>query len=285
MQTRASVSLELAGILMRVHADVALSPNLVRLKTAWGSCIVDSINRAPDTEIFAFLDHERGEATVRTDEWVEQGEFAPEKGHFAIERALYAELDRLLPAECQMLHAGAVMHGERGFLFVGPSGAGKSSLCLAAVRDGAHYLADDIVTTNGREIFGVARAIQFEPPKTTTPFPVWLESSALDFSTYGHLTQDDNTEGDDCTTPLYIPGKERTLPQASARAFATVVLERGAETHLNQVSRVEGLVELVGASFRRNRAVDLGPLLSRGAYRLVWRDPHEAWYKLSRIFP
>ena len=72
----------------------------------------------------------------------------------------------------------------------GPSGAGKSSLCLAAVRRGARYLSDDILTTNGREVLGVARSIQFDPPNLDAPFPAWLTAAGLDFHTYGHLSDE-----------------------------------------------------------------------------------------------
>jgi hypothetical protein len=288
MQTEATLSLDLAGLLMRIHADSALHASLARLETAWGSCVVPSIDRTPDTEIFAAIDEQTGEPMVWAGAFSERGEFSVSEGHFAIERALYAELVRLLSTERQLLHAGAVVSAEGGFLFVGPSGAGKSSLCLAAVQKGARYLADDLLTTDGDEVRGVARAIQFEPKRVGTPFPLWLTHAALDFTTYGRPVEEKDTEsrrtqGDENTTPLFVPGRGNTLPRAPARAFATVLLERGPETTLTRVSRVEALAELVGASFVRDKGVDLGQLLSRGAYRLVWRDPDEAWYQLSRV--
>lgn len=270
-----SITLDLAGILVTVHADAACLPGLRRLALAWGSCQRESSTKAAQSEIFAR--EESGQVVVRAGPLIEHGEFEISECHLAIERALYAELARLLPSECQMLHAGAVLRKQRGFLFLGPSGAGKSSLCLEAVRHGALYLTDDLLTTSGQEVFGVARAIQFDPPTFGTPFPSWLAAATLDFDTYGRLS--DETDN---SVPLFVPGREATIERAPASSFTTVILERGARTILSPITPSEALGELVGASFLRNRPVDLGSLVSRRAFRLAWREPNEAWHELER---
>lgn len=278
MNTAESITLELAGIAMTVHADVACLPGLERLARAWSSCRRESNSVESQAEIFAYLDARGEQVVVRAGPLVEHGEFQLAECHLAIERALYAELARLLPGDSQMLHAGAVATDRQGFIFLGPSGAGKSSLCLAAVRRGARYLSDDILTTNGREVLGVARSIQFDPPNLDAPFPAWLEAAALDFHTYGHLSDEA-----DNSVPLFVPGRNATVERAPATEFTTVIVERGLRTNLAPVARVEALGELVGASYVRQRAVDLGRLVSRPAFRLTWREPNEAWNELEGL--
>lgn len=43
------------------------------------------------------------------------------------------------------LHAAGLMRDETGYLFIGESGSGKSSLSLSLVRQGWHYLSDDVL--------------------------------------------------------------------------------------------------------------------------------------------
>ncbi len=278
MNGEALLSLELAGIRMDVRADPGCRSGLDRLARAWAACRASETGKTPRAVISASLDQRNGDVVIEAGPLIERGEFAPEECHLAMERGLYAELTRLLPANHQVLHAGAVVQGSRGVLLVGPSGAGKSSLTLAACARGARYMSDDIVTTDGAVVRGLARAIQFDPPHAEKEFPAWLKAASLDYETYPRLSKEQ-----DNSAPLFTPKREDVAASARADCFSTVVLSRGEETQLVPMAPPDALAELIGSAFHREKRVDLGALVRQRAYRLTWAEPHLAWAKIEEV--
>ena len=84
----------------------------------------------------------------------------------AIYRSLYAQR-----APRVLLHAAClVLPGcDEPLVLVGPSGAGKSSLALAALERGYRYFTDELTVTDGERLWGVPRAVQFEPITRVRP--------------------------------------------------------------------------------------------------------------------
>jgi hypothetical protein len=182
-----------------------------------------------------------------------------------LEGHLYEHLAAWLRPGDALLHAGAVVHNGRPILLVGPSGAGKSSLTLAAVRQGWGYMTDELVVTNGAELWGVARAIQFDPVHDGAKLPPWL--GGTNRQAYRFRGTDDVPS----TLPLFEVPEEGivrgSLPVA--RAYV-VLLGRGEQDGVEPCSPLEALTGVHEAAFHRP-AVDLGALTGAGCLRLRWR--------------
>jgi hypothetical protein len=187
-----------------------------------------------------------------------------------LESAIY----RAIPAwhDLQvLLHAACVRRGPTSLLLLGRSGAGKSSLALAAVRRGFEYYSDEITITDGMRVWGVPRAIQFEPIADGGQPPPWAPE--VDLQHY-HLRL---PGGRRATLPFWLPPADQipTAP-AAANQLCVYAVERGPATLLEPCSPIEALALLHEAAFRPP-SLDLGRLVRPGRCgRLSWRDPESA---------
>jgi hypothetical protein len=187
-----------------------------------------------------------------------------------LESAIY----RALPAwhdQHVLLHAACLRRGQTTVLLLGRSGAGKSSLALTAVRRGFEYFSDELTVTEGQRVWGVPRAIQFEPIADGGKPPPWARE--VDLERY-RLRLSDGRQG---MLPFWLPPAE-TIPTAPAVADKVCVyaVERGPATRLEPCSPVEALASLHEAAFRAPW-LDLGRLVRSGhCGRLRWCEPESA---------
>jgi hypothetical protein len=274
--------LRLAEVTFRIQADDACSDGLERFRAAWSSAPQGS-HLASDgqlVEILAFLDPTTELASARADDQVRAEGYDRSQAQWAIERAVLLSLAQRVKGLRRMMHAGAVMRAGKGYLFVGTSGAGKSSLCLEAVRRGYRYLSDECLVTDGTTVWGIPRAIQFDPPDALEPFPRWLASASLDFTTYASSSRDYRY-----LRPLHVPGIERTDETGSARDLTVVALHHGEVDSIKRLSGLEALTAILEAAFLPVVDVDLGRLAKGGGYSLTWSDPASALSLLETTSP
>ena len=144
-------------------------------------------------------------------------------------------------------------------------------MTMAALTRNYRFLCDDLAMTDGERVWGVPRAIQFDPPEKDVPFPKWLEDAPLDHQTYGPTGPEDED-----WRPLYCPPEDVLLADIPASAVTVICLQRGEATHLTKISGAEALAEILHSAQPPERALDLGQLATGGGYHLVWREPAEA---------
>jgi hypothetical protein len=148
------------------------------------------------------------------------------------------------------------------------------------VRRGASYVTDDLVVTDGARLWGVPRAIQFDPIAAVDAVPPWLE------------------ETDRCSYPLRLFGDRRgflplvqleagriAFESHSVRGVHLVLPKRGAKTELRSTHHLEGLAAIQSGVIGAIRT-NLGGLVGPGRVtRLNWSSPDDAiemlWATLS----
>jgi hypothetical protein len=166
---------------------------------------------------------------------------------------------------------------------MGPSGSGKSSLTLAAVQRGHAYLTDELTVTDGELVWGVPRAIQFEPVRSSDVLPARLALS--DRALYPlRLTDDESAQDGLGAVPVRaLSAHELATGPCLASSAYVIRLARGTTCTAEPLSPLDALAELHEASFVRP-SIALGALVgaSRG-YRLTWDDPAEAVIELERV--
>ena len=193
-----------------------------------------------------------------------------------VEGALYAALPAWHEGRA-LLHAACVRRGASALVLAGRSGAGKSSLALEALRRGFDYFSDELTVSDGARLWGVPRAVQFEPTDGTRPLPAWLHDVTLE--PY-RLRLHSGALG---RLPLHVPLPGRFAREPVAARFARVVaIERAATTDLRPLDPLSALSLLHEAAFRPPQ-VDLGALTGAGrAAFLRWHEPGAAIDALER---
>lgn len=172
--------------------------------------------------------------------------------------------------ELLVLHAGAVVLGDRLILFVGEANSGKSTMTRAALRRGASYLTDDSLFCQRDSVSGLARSVHFDPFRWAEGelSPPYLVDCDLD--SYRFQASDGTT----WVTPIWH-GNFETLHHYAPIIHRTVVvaLERGEHAGIREIADLERASLLVGASLAS--AQPDWSLLPRGpSFRLVWnREP------------
>lgn len=198
-----------------------------------------------------------------------------------IESVLY----RLLHAgdsSCVLLHGACVCFEGRALILVGPSGSGKSSLALAAVQRGYAYLTDELTVTDGAQVWGVPRAIQFEPVRSGDVLPERLAQS--DRELYPLRLEDDDQAPDAVgAVPVRAPSADELATGPYPASSACVIrVQRGKTCAVEPLSPLEALAELHEASFERP-SIALGVLVGPSrAYRLTWSEPQAALSALEQ---
>ncbi|MDA0788022.1 MAG: hypothetical protein O2780_01040 [Proteobacteria bacterium] len=176
--------------------------------------------------------------------------------------------------EYTLVHGALVCRGDRTLLLVGPSGSGKSSLALAALRQGWGYLSDEIAVTNGSEVWGIRRAIQFDSMPTTSELPPFLQG--VDTSAYQWQEPDGMTW---CLPLQSVPADAcSAAPVADVRVVFIVPDHAGKPRRLDGI---DALVRLHEACFDRPRH-DLGRLAGM-AWTLSWDQPESAARQLAKL--
>lgn len=205
----------------------------------------------------------RGEGTERSVELRE--DVLP-----VVEGALYAALPGWHEGRA-LLHAACVQRGAIALVLAGRSGAGKSSLALEALRRGFDYFSDELTVTDGARLWGVPRAVQFEPTDGARALPPWLRDVSLE--PY-RLRLHGGALG---RLPLHVPPPARIAREpVAARSARIVAIERGATTDLRPLEPLPALSLLHEAAFRAP-PVDLGALIGRGRAALLrWHEPGPA---------
>jgi len=198
----------------------------------------------------------------------------------ALYRALYADLGGRV-----LLHAACVvMPGcDEPLVLVGPSGAGKSSLALAAIERGYRYFTDELTVTDGTLLWGVSRAVQFEPVHASQALPPRLAASDLGLYALRLGGTGDQLESLGAV-PVRVPSPhERAMMPLRARTARVIRIDRGTANICQPLSALEALGELHEASFGQPE-LSLGALVGRGrAFHLTWRDPTEGLALLERV--
>jgi hypothetical protein len=201
-----------------------------------------------------------------------------------IEAALYQALYAQRGARVLLHAACVVLPGcDEPLVLVGPSGAGKSSLALAALERGYRYFTDELTVTDGVHVWGVPRAVQFEPVHASQALPARLAASDLGLYALRMGGADDliETLG---AVPVRVPvSHELMLTPLLARMARVIRIERSTTTACEPLDSLDALAELHEASFGAP-SLSLGTFVGRGrAFRLTWREPAEGLSRLERL--
>lgn len=190
-----------------------------------------------------------------------------------IETRLYRSLWQTTGAA--VLHAAAVVRDSHVLLFVGPSGAGKSSFALAAVRAGLDYVADEITLSDGTRVWGVGRAIQFDPQPVEARTTGWL--TGADTESYRFV----DALGRARSLPFFdVTRKGTRVDPVCFERIDLVHLRRGSVDRVARCSPIESLRRTLGAAYLGG-GVDFGAFAARG-WILEWSDPQSAWELVER---
>ncbi len=174
-----------------------------------------------------------------------------------------------------VLHGALIQHDGFTFLLTGPSDSGKSSLALQALRMGWTYCTDELTITDGQRIWGIRRAIQFDPITTDDVLPDFL--SDTDTESYRWL----HPEVGLLCQPLVAPVNTDTCQPPALKDVTTVILDSDADPGLNRLDGIDTLKKLHEACFSSPQH-DLGALAGCG-WTLNWADPDLAISQLQEL--
>ena len=173
-----------------------------------------------------------------------------------------------------VLHGALVQNDVHTLLMVGPSGAGKSSLALEALKLGWHYRTDEIVVTEGSQMWGINRAVQFNPMPVSKQLPQFLVDA--DISSYRWLSPDLG----EVYQPLYkVPANTRQNPTLDE--VTLVVLNPDAAAGVTELEGISALACLHEACFNPPQH-NLGPL-TQNAWMLGWTNRSKAFRSLQDL--
>ena len=158
---------------------------------------------------------------------------------------------------------------------MGPSGSGKSTLALQALRSGWTYRTDELAVTDGQAIWGITRAIQFDPMPVGRPVTAFF--SDVDMKSYRWLQPE---VGMLCQPLVAVSGLvEPKAPDLNNTYL--LVLQSEVETGLNRIDGVDALIHLHRACFSPPLH-DLGSVASR-AWTLGWTRPAKAIQQINDL--
>lgn len=272
---------------LRLDLDIPWRRTRDALRAAFGPCrrpLLPPTDRVAITADEAL--HVRCEGVVVA-EAAGPGDLLP-----VVEHLLYQViLARSRPAVA--LHAAALVAPTGApLLLLGASGAGKSTLARALVDQGWAYLGDDLAFFDGVRLWGLPRAIQFNPiARDETPAPLL---AGCDLHSCVYHAADGRTVilplapvADERLADGPAPASEARLVLLSAPA-AAVAGPRRAGAVLEPCAPLDALAALHEAIVapQSDSALDLGLLIHRArCHRLAWRDPTRAAILLAGSAP
>ncbi|MFO0695328.1 MAG: hypothetical protein U0230_17325 [Polyangiales bacterium] len=192
-----------------------------------------------------------------------------------LELVLYDAFVAHLSHRTTILHAGGVVLDGRLLVFVGESGGGKSSHVLEALRAGATYLTDELLLTDGRSVWGIPRAIQFDLVPAGSPLIARL--SDLDVTSYRCV----DVEGRDVALPIFhVPEGRIERSRLPLRDAFVFLVRPGADESLVPVPPALALARVLAVA-NHVPVHDVGALVGEGrTFELRWSDPRSS---LARV--
>ena len=184
------------------------------------------------------------------------------------ERRLY-QLIRGWHQEYTVLHGALLQRDDDLLMVTGSSDTGKSSLALHAVRQGWQYRTDEITVTDGVRLWGVSRAIQFNPTPVGSSLPDFLRDADTD--SYQWLDHD----GSELFQPVYSYRWQGSNCPLECQAASVVFLERSARFSCSKLPAVDALARLYAATFIGPHH-DLG-VLAANAWLLQYAELTDAF--------
>ncbi len=274
MSEASTLEFQVSELGVRLMTDV---PEVLRgLSAVWGSCRQGALAARHTHELSSMWQGERVAISLDRrpiDEARSASDALPQT-----DRVIYEALASAAADGRALLHA-ATLHGvEAGYLIIGASGAGKSSLSHAGIARGYLYGGDEIAVCDGARIWGIPRAVLYDPTFEGDPVPDWIEGA--DLASYRFL----HAEGRPCALPLRSPASAQIRTEPRPTAQMHVVLSRRAErTALTSAEPLEVLDALYRDRWGDAR-IAAPDLVERGrVWKLDWRHPDEAWDALSRL--
>ncbi len=261
--------------LSRLSVQVSGDVSRVRkcLIAEWGSCMTEAV--APARELKLHMARGR-RFTLRTDESNLERFDTADQLLLAIEARVYGVFVGCHAQRESVLHAALLAYQGVPVLLTGPSGSGKSTLSAYGLRFGFDYMADELSVTDGASIWGVPRAIQFEPIGLEETF-AWLPEADLSAFHFHH-------EGGERVMPIVRPpdARIRYAPLAAKDALV-ICLERGEAEQLTPLPALDCLATLHEQRFGEHVA-DLGRFVGAARnYRLTWHDPEAAIASIRQL--
>ncbi|MBT7372313.1 MAG: hypothetical protein HN816_16805 [Gammaproteobacteria bacterium] len=164
-----------------------------------------------------------------------------------------------------VMHAALLQHGEQTLLLAGPSGSGKSSLSMAAVSAGWQYRTDELSVTDGKRLWGIPRAIQFDATCIGDTQPGFLETTDSESYRFRHPVYGAMYQP---LVTVSAPKGQIELPRLEE--VSTIILRSGRKETLEPLDGINALKHLHRACFLLPQH-DLGALVG-DAWRLDWSD-------------
>jgi len=194
-----------------------------------------------------------------------------------LDRALYVQLGIWSDPDRALLHAASLVGRDAAILITGPSGSGKSSLAWAGIEHGYLYAGDEVCVSDGERLWGVPRAVLYDPTLEGRSLPAWIRGADTERYRFMHA------QGEPCFLPLRQPAPSQLAQHPWPLSQTHVVLaQRGDTCALECCEPLEALALLYRERWG-GRTVPLAPLVHRSrCWRLRWDDPGRAWELLRR---
>ena len=170
---------------------------------------------------------------------------------------------------------------EASALLIGEAGQGKSTLARDILERGASYLTDDLVFFDGDRLWGLPRALQFDPvPAAGAQAEGVLRG--CDLSSY-------RVEGPTgaMALPLWPVAPERVADAVDPEGAKLIFVRRTNSTSMHPLDPARAATRLRESVVGQPSADDHAPLeslLERGAcWELDWDRGHRAWGHLRAL--
>ena len=257
---------------VQVNIESDLDDFISKARLLWGSCVREWV---PTRDHWHYeVKHERGEYQIKN-AWKILARTASTPDLLpTFERVLYQAI-RYWHREATLLHAACLRIEGRPVVLLGESGAGKSTLALTALSRGARYWSDELCVSNGREVWGIPRAIQFDPTPPGQALPPWLQGLDLSYTLRSR-------EGQTLCIPLRSPPLSQ-LPMATDKLADAllVVPRRGTCQAMRPMSPLAALEQVQRGALSCARS-GLGGFVGAGrCWSLEWDCPRTA---MDRIY-
>jgi hypothetical protein len=194
-----------------------------------------------------------------------------------VERVIYGRVTEWTrEAGCVQLHCATLYGEDTALVFLGQSGAGKSSTAWRGIQRGYGYGGDEVAFTDGRAVWGMPRAVLFDPTLVGNTLPEIAAEADRTSYTFP------NYRSDPCFIPLCTPPADqlRGEPAPIPRTHV-VLLEHGGDPSFGRASTLDVL-----AALHREAQGSLGSdlaeaLLPSHCWHLRWQDLDWAWDRIE----